>query len=108
MGHRRDPSRWSRPRRDLGWAPDPLLRLEAIVPPDAERMQALAERLKLSTAEAERLKLWALAPTIAPDDQRSASWRRTLYRGDRQADRRPAAAGAGVGARARPSTTTTR
>ena len=52
MGHRRHPRRWSRPKRDLGWAADPLLRLEAIVPPDAERMAALAERLKLSNAEA--------------------------------------------------------
>ena len=29
--------------RDLGWAADAMLRLEAIVPPDAERMQALAD-----------------------------------------------------------------
>ena len=36
--------------RDLGWAADAMLRLEAIVPPDAERMQALAGRLKLSNA----------------------------------------------------------
>ena len=41
MGHRRHPSGWSRPKHDLGWTPDPLLRLEAIVPPDAARMQAL-------------------------------------------------------------------
>ena len=41
--------------RDLGWMPDPLLRLEAIVPPDRERLSQLAARLKLSKAETERL-----------------------------------------------------
>ena len=83
--------------RDLGWAPDPLLRLEAIVPPDAARMTALAERLRLSNAEAERLQAWALTPPIEPDGDRSELAKR-LYRGDRQADRRPAAAVAGLGA----------
>ncbi|WP_047145757.1 CCA tRNA nucleotidyltransferase [Aquamicrobium sp. LC103] len=48
--------------RDLGWAVDPMLRLEAIVPPDPVRMKALAERLKLSNAEAARLESWAFAP----------------------------------------------
>lgn len=52
--------------RDLGWTRDAMLRLEAIVPPDAERMRLLAERLKLSNAEAERLKAWALAPKVEP------------------------------------------
>ena len=50
--------------RDLGWRPDPMLRLMAMLPPDAERMQALAERLKMSKAEAERLVGWAR--TTAP------------------------------------------
>jgi len=45
--------------RDLGWAPDPLLRLMAIVPPDGDRMAGLAARLKLSKAEAGRLAAWA-------------------------------------------------
>ncbi|RVC41275.1 CCA tRNA nucleotidyltransferase, partial [Mesorhizobium sp. M4B.F.Ca.ET.088.02.2.1] len=35
-----------RTEKDLGWAADPLLRLEAMVPPDAARMKTLAERLK--------------------------------------------------------------
>ncbi len=52
--------------RDLGWAADALLRLEAMVPPDAARMRTLAERLKLSNAEAGRLKAWALAPAVEP------------------------------------------
>ena len=50
----------------LGWEPDPLLRLMAMVPPDTERMRALAARLKLSSAEAERLAQWSRAPVIAP------------------------------------------
>ena len=51
---------------DLQWPPDPLLRIAAIVPPDAERMEALATRLKLSNAEAERLHLWANAGGVQP------------------------------------------
>lgn len=35
----------------LQWDPDPLLRLSAMVPPDAERLSALAQRLRLSRAE---------------------------------------------------------
>ncbi|TWG97132.1 poly(A) polymerase/tRNA nucleotidyltransferase (CCA-adding enzyme) [Mesorhizobium sp. J18] len=51
----------------LGWKPDTLLRLEAIVPPDAARMIALSQRLKLSKAEAERLRQWAFA--VVPEPQ---------------------------------------
>jgi poly(A) polymerase len=56
-----------RTERDLSWKPDPLLRLEALVPPDAERIEALAERLRLSNVETERLRQWALAAPIAHD-----------------------------------------
>ncbi|ADV11284.1 CCA tRNA nucleotidyltransferase [Mesorhizobium ciceri] len=69
--------------KDLGWAPDPLLRLEAIVPPDAARMKSLAERLKLSTAEADRLRHWALATAVEPKTTEGELAKR-LYRGDRQ------------------------
>jgi poly(A) polymerase len=69
--------------RDLGWAADAMLRLEAMVPPDAERMTALAERLKLSNAGAERLKSWALAPKIEPAGVES-DLAKKLYRGGRQ------------------------
>ena len=69
--------------RDLGWAADAMLRLEAIVPPDAKRMQVLAERLRLSNVEAERLKLWALAPKIEPGSSES-DLARKLYRCGRQ------------------------
>ncbi|MBY5719506.1 CCA tRNA nucleotidyltransferase [Rhizobium leguminosarum] len=63
----------------LGWTPDPLLRLAAIVPPDAARMEALAARLKLSNAEAATLKAWAMAAPVN-DDMSSAAFERLLYR----------------------------
>ena len=69
--------------KDLGWAPDPLLRLEAIVPPDVARMKTLAERLKFSTAEADRLRYWALATVVEPKTTEGELAKR-LYRGDRQ------------------------
>ncbi|EJT04341.1 CCA tRNA nucleotidyltransferase [Rhizobium sp. CCGE 510] len=65
--------------RALGWAPDPLLRLAAIVPPDAARLEALAARLKLSNAEAATLKAWAMAAPVN-DDMSSAAFERLLYR----------------------------
>ncbi len=63
----------------LGWAPDPLLRLAAIVPPDLERLATLSERLKLSKAEAARLQAWAKAPSVK-DDLSAAAFDRLLYR----------------------------
>ncbi|MDQ0454485.1 CCA tRNA nucleotidyltransferase [Rhizobium paknamense] len=53
--------------RALGWQPDPLLRLAAIVPDDAERLKAMGERLRLSKAEADVLRQFALAPKIAAE-----------------------------------------
>jgi len=50
----------------LDWDFDPMLRLMAMVPPDAERMRTLSGRLKMSRAEADRLVKWAEAPVIAP------------------------------------------
>lgn len=49
-----------------GWAPDPLLRLESILPPHRARIDSLAERLRLSKAEAARLIGWADAPEPEP------------------------------------------
>jgi poly(A) polymerase len=63
----------------LGWTPDPLLRLASIVPPDAERLAKLAERLRLSKAEAARLAAWATAPVI-DDGMSEAAFDRLLYR----------------------------
>jgi poly(A) polymerase len=65
----------------LGWTPDPLLRLAAIVPPDAARLAKLAERLRLSKAEAAYLQDWANAPGIK-DDVSEAAFDRLLYRHD--------------------------
>jgi tRNA nucleotidyltransferase/poly(A) polymerase len=66
---------------DLGWPTDPLSRLEAILPPDAARMQELARRLKLSNAEGGRLVKWALAEPL-PASTTDALLARRLYRGD--------------------------
>lgn len=63
----------------LGWAPDPLLRLAAIVPPDADRLATLAERLRLSRAEAAWLQAFALAPPVNADTAGTAL-DRLLYR----------------------------
>ena len=73
---------------DLGWKPDPLLRLAAMVPPDPERLQAMAERLRLSKADGGRLVSWARAPEIAPETDERA-FAAMLYRhgGDGVADR---------------------
>ena len=64
--------------RALGWPVDPLLRLAAIVPPDAERLAALAERLRLSNAEARVLSDWAKASPVA-DDLADTAFDRMLY-----------------------------
>ncbi|BCH00404.1 CCA tRNA nucleotidyltransferase [Mesorhizobium loti] len=69
--------------KDLGWAADPMLRLEAIVPPDAARMKTLAERLRFSTAESDRLRYWAISTTVEPKTTEGELAKR-LYRGDRQ------------------------
>ncbi len=51
----------------LGWEADPMLRLAAIVPPDPERLAALATRLRLSRAEAAFLQAFAMAPAVKAD-----------------------------------------
>lgn len=63
----------------LKWTPDPLLRLAAIVPPDAERLAKLAERLKLSKAEAAQLQAFSTAPVVN-DEISQAAFDRLLYR----------------------------
>lgn len=65
--------------QSLGWAVDPMLRLAAIVPPDKDRLTALATRLRLSKAEAGYLAHWASAPVIDPDMKETAL-DRLLYR----------------------------
>jgi poly(A) polymerase len=68
----------------LGWPADALLRLEAIVPPDPERMVAMAGRLKLANAGRDRLLAWTQAETPDPAIADGAL-RARLYFGDRQA-----------------------
>ena len=65
--------------REQGWLPDPMLRLQAIVPPDPARMATLAERLKLSNVEAERLLAWAMVEPVDPSMSDAALAKR-LYR----------------------------
>ncbi|RWB82760.1 MAG: CCA tRNA nucleotidyltransferase, partial [Mesorhizobium sp.] len=70
-----------RTEKDLAWPADPLLRLEAIVPPDAARMRTLGERLRFSKDEIERLRRWAL--TVAPDSRTTETeLAKKLYFGD--------------------------
>ncbi len=63
----------------FGWKPEPLLRLAAIVPPEAERLEAMAARLRLSKAEEGFLAQFAEAPAIAAT-LADAALDRQLYR----------------------------
>jgi tRNA nucleotidyltransferase/poly(A) polymerase len=65
--------------RDLGWPVDPLLRLVAMLPPDAVRLAAMAERLRFSKAETKRLDEWAKAPPPASDTS-ALAFAKLLYR----------------------------
>jgi poly(A) polymerase len=67
-----------------GWPVDPMLRLEAMVPPYDAKMQDLSTRLRLSKVESNRLAFWASAKAVAPTttDKVLAL---ELYRGDVQA-----------------------
>lgn len=47
----------------LGIEPDPMLRLMAIVPPSAERIDKLTNRLRLSNEDRDRLQNWVRAGT---------------------------------------------
>jgi len=66
------------------FAPDPLLRLMAIIPPDGERVKSLAKRLKLSQKEQKRLMDWANLVKITPDCSSSAL-KKLIYRHGRLA-----------------------
>ncbi|MET0358596.1 MAG: CCA tRNA nucleotidyltransferase [Pararhizobium sp.] len=63
----------------LGWPVDPLLRLAAMVPPDAERLEAMATRLRFSKADGAALQAFAGAGTIK-DGMAEAALDRMLYR----------------------------
>ena len=70
--------------RDLSWAADPLLRLMAIIPPQPERAEELATRLKLAKAERARLEAWAAA-ALPNHDFDAREFARLLYWGDQRA-----------------------
>jgi poly(A) polymerase len=63
----------------LGWEPDALLRLAAITPKDPARLVGLAERLKLSNAEAIALDRFARAPK-PQETVTDVAFDRDLYR----------------------------
>lgn len=73
-----------RSERDLEWKPDALLRLQAIVPPDAARMAELGKRLRLSNADKARLEGWALADLPKPELSETGLVK-LIYSGSRQA-----------------------
>ncbi len=52
--------------REMGWAPDPMLRLMAMV--SARRWSEIATRLKLSNKEKDRLKAWYDAGDVDPKE----------------------------------------
>ncbi|EYS92573.1 hypothetical protein X471_00063 [Bartonella bacilliformis str. Heidi Mejia] len=49
----------------LGWKEDPLLRLQSLLPPDSERLQDIARRLRFSNKEKTRLREWAELESIS-------------------------------------------
>jgi poly(A) polymerase len=63
----------------FGWAPNALLRLFAVIPPDVPRIEAMATRLRLSTAERAELVDYAVCPPIG-DDMPDGEFDRLLYR----------------------------
>lgn len=67
----------------LKWERDPMLLLEAIIPPDGDRVTELAKRLKMSRVEADRLLNWTKTPKVAHDLAETA-FDRVLYRGSVQ------------------------
>jgi len=73
-----------RSEKELNWPADPLLRLAAIVPPDAARMVTLGERMRFSRAEADRMKAWALGAPI-PSGMTESALGAMLYEGNVQA-----------------------
>lgn len=68
----------------LGWEPDALLRLAAILPPYLPRIEELAKRLRLSRAETATLVEWAEAPQPSHETS-DKSLRQQLYQHPKQA-----------------------
>lgn len=66
------------------WSADPLLRLQAVLPPRAKVIENVSTRLRLSRAESERLKGWSATASIDPETD-AQTFRQMLYRGNAQA-----------------------
>jgi len=69
--------------KSLAWKPDPLLRLESVMPPDAVRMKALGNRLRFSNAEKKRLVQWAVSGPVSVDIS-DPEIKKRIYREGRQ------------------------
>ncbi|WP_412058173.1 CCA tRNA nucleotidyltransferase [Bartonella sp. DGB2] len=52
--------------KQMGWAPDPLLRLMSLIPPDATRLRMLNGRFSLSNKQKNRLQAWAQLADVVP------------------------------------------
>ncbi|WP_336057003.1 CCA tRNA nucleotidyltransferase [Nitratireductor sp. CH_MIT9313-5] len=68
----------------LGWEPDALLRLAAILPPYPPKIEELAKRLRLSRAETATLVEWAEAPQPSHETSEK-TLRQQLYQHPAQA-----------------------
>ena len=68
----------------MGFAPDPLLRLFSILPPDPIRLEKMADRLRLSKAEKTRLLKWANIGAIKYDCS-DLQLKKLIYHHGRQA-----------------------
>ena len=71
--------------RDLGWAADPLLRLEAIVPPDAERMASAGRAAEAVEGRGRAADSLGAGAAIAAC-RRSEATGEALYRGEPAGD----------------------
>ena len=61
---------------DLGWPPDPLLRLDAIVPPDTDAHEGAGRPAEaFDGEEADACAYWAEASAPSADRRRSRAWR---------------------------------
>jgi len=67
-----------RAERQFGWDSDPLLRLAAMVPPVPERLKAMGERLKMSSAEKAFFAQFSEFPDVAETMSRAA-FEKLLY-----------------------------
>ena len=65
---------------ELNWAPDPMLRLAALVPPDPARLTEMARRLRFSNAERDRIVAFAHAEPVPAEESDVAFREPPLFR----------------------------